>query len=103
MNFFRPGQLVTVTGDDGTVDGIVFEALSAAKSIVAVPDSEHGAVFQTVASKALTARESQGADDKALRDLIRRTPASGRGLGSGTNLRGHSGHTGARMHRPTGR
>lgn len=103
MNFYRPGQLVTISDEDGAIDGIVFDAPSVAKVIVAIPDPEHGAVFRTVQSKIVAERADAGPDDKNMRDLIRRTPASGRGVGSGTNLRGHEGHTGARMHRPTGR
>jgi hypothetical protein len=47
MKAFREGQLVTVVGDRGGLDGIVVHAPSLVRVEVAVADAERGAVFRT--------------------------------------------------------
>jgi alpha-acetolactate decarboxylase len=107
MTPLQQGQLVTVTvaGERVALEGIVFQAPSQQKVVVAVPDRARGAVLRTVTRDALTEREEEGANDEALRRLIRRTPSSVRGgafnsTGTGS---GQSGHNRAPAHRPTGR
>lgn len=101
----REGQLVTVAEDGGAVDGIVFHVNSLLKVVVAVTDPEQGPLFRTVHAKTLTARESGGEHDEALRGLIRRTPSIGRGGSRGGPGGGHGrpGHTRSAVHRTTGR
>ena len=106
MTSMRSGDLVTVTGDRGEREGIVFHWASKTKVIVAVPDAARGAVMRTFPASALSAREADGAHDDALRQLIRRTPVpAGRGEphGGGGPGNGPRGHTRAPAHRPTGR
>src|SRR5919204_5368465 len=79
MKSFREGQLVTVVGQDGELDGIVVHAPSLVKVEVALPDGERGPVFRTVHRKTLRQRSIAGEHDDALRRLIRRTPSAGRG------------------------
>ena len=105
MKPLSEGQLVTVTDDGQTLDGIVFHVESFLKAVVAVPDGESGAAFRTVHRKALAERSEPGEHDETLRKLIRRTPSAARtgaggGSGSGRGARGHS--RGA-DHRSTGR
>lgn len=106
MPSFHPGQLVTVSGEGASFDGIVFETPAIPKVVVAVPDGEGGAEFRTVHFKTLTSRPQKGPDDDALRRLISGTPSTGGHGGPSAekrSLRGLSGHTGARPHRATGR
>jgi hypothetical protein len=100
-----PGDLVTVSGDGPQLDGIVFDTPSATKTVVAVVHRGRGPVFRTVHPRALTARAAEGADDRALRLLIRRTPSPTRGgaRGAGGGGQGRAGHTRAAMHRTTGK
>jgi hypothetical protein len=99
------GELVTVAGDGPKLDGIVFDTPSTTKTVVAVVDRGRGPVFRTVHPRTLTAREEEGADDHALRLLIRRTPPPARGAARGGtgSAQGRSGHTRAAMHRTTGK
>jgi hypothetical protein len=105
MDSLLEGQLVTVAGKGAPVDGIVFDAPSALKVVVAVQDSQRGAVLRTVERKALSERAEEGPHDEALRRLIRRTPSTQRGgraggQGAGGGGRGHSRPP---AHRTTGR
>jgi hypothetical protein len=105
MKSFQEGQLVTLVGEGGTLDGIVVHAPSLVKIEVAVPDAERGPVFRTVHPKTLRERRMAGEHDDALRRLIRRTPSAGRagpriGPGGGRGRRGHSQASG---HRTTGK
>src|SRR5215212_9527782 len=98
MKAFREGQLVTVVGDRGRLDGIVVHAPSLVRVEVAVADAERGAVFRTVHPKTLSERTTGGEHDDALRRRIRRTGSVERGgprNGPGGGRRGHthvSGH-----------
>jgi hypothetical protein len=105
MTSFSEGDLVTVTGEHRDRDGIVFDVPSRSKVVVAVQDDARGAVMRTFNPKTLVARDEDGAQDDALRALIRRTPSAGRGdpraqNGPGSGARGH---TRAPAHRATGR
>lgn len=104
MEQTHAGVLVRVSGDGPDVDGIVFNSPSRLKVVVAVIDRGRGPVFRTVHPSALSERTEGGADDTALRSLIRRTPApvggASRGGGGG---RGRAGHARAVMHRTTGK
>ena len=96
---------MTVAAGGPTLDGIVFDAPSSTKVVVAVVDPARGPGFRTVHPRVLADRADAGPDDRALRLLIRRTPrppgvAGGGGSGG---ARGRSGHTRAAMHRTTGR
>ena len=105
MQQTRAGDLVTVTGDGPTLDGIVFDIPSRTKAVVAVVERGRGPVFRTVHRNVLTERSAGGADDRALRMLIRRTPGPARGaVGNGTGAGGgRAGHTRGAAHRTTGR
>ena len=70
---------MTVAGDGPKLDGIVFDTPSATKVVVAVVDRGRGPVFRTVHPRTLSERAAEGADDRALRLLIRRTPPPARG------------------------
>ncbi|MGI8803895.1 MAG: hypothetical protein ACR2KV_17320 [Solirubrobacteraceae bacterium] len=99
------GQLVKVSAGGPVLDGIVFDAPSSAKIVVAVVDPGRGPVFRTYAPSDLAQRTEAGPDDRALRLLVRRTPppAGGSGRGGPGAQRGRSGHTRATTHRTTGR
>ena len=105
MKSFREGQLVTVVGQDGELDGIVVHAPSLVKVEVALPDGERGPVFRTVHRKTLRQRSVAGEHDDALRRLIRRIPSANRGgPRSGPGARhGRRGHSHASGHRTTGK
>jgi hypothetical protein len=99
------GERVTVAGSGPKLDGIVFDAPSRAKAVVAVVDPGRGPVFRTVGWDTLTERAQDGPDDRALRLLIRRTPPPARGAardGAGPG-RGRAGHARGTMHRTTGK
>jgi hypothetical protein len=105
MESTSAGELVTVAGDGPQLDGIVFDTPSTTKVVVAVVDRGRGPVFRTVHPRMLSERIAEGPDDRALRLLIRRTPAPARGAargGAGTG-QGRSGHARAAMHRTTGK
>lgn len=96
---------MTVADDGPHVDGIVFDMPSRTKVVVAVVDRGRGPVFRTVRPDALALRAEGGPSDRALRLLIRRTPAPARGAardGAGVG-RGRAGHARGAMHRTTGK
>jgi hypothetical protein len=83
----------------------VFDTPSSVKVVVAVVDPRRGPVFRTVHPNALSERDEEGPDDRALRRLLRRTrsPVHGEARdGSGVG-RGRAGHTRAARHRTTGK
>lgn len=100
-----PGDRVRVDAGGVVRDGIVFDVPSRANVVVAVLDARRGPVLRTVPSNALTERTADGADDPALRLLIRRTPPPARGgAGGGRAVGGRrAGHTRGATHRSTGR
>ena len=102
MKSFHEGQLVTLAGEQGELEGIVVHAPSLVKIEVAVPDAEGGPVFRTVHPKLLKERSEAGEGDEALRRLIRRGAGGRRGprTGPGGSRRGHSHASG---HRTTGK
>ena len=51
MKSFREGQLVTLVGEGGQLDGIVVHAASLVKVEVAVADAERRLVFRTMHPK----------------------------------------------------
>jgi hypothetical protein len=99
------GELVKVAGGGPELDGIVFDTPSSSKAVVAVVDPVRGPLFRSVSPKALTAREAEGPDDRALWLLIRRTPQPSRGgpRGGATGGHGRAGFTRGTAHRATGR
>lgn len=105
MSSFALGDQVSVSGDGPTLDGIVFDTPSRLKVVVAVVDPGRGPGFRTVHPDTLSARETEGSDDAALRLLIRRTPPPVRGGGrGGTGVgKGAAGFTRGASHRTTGR
>jgi hypothetical protein len=101
----RVGDLVTVEGTGRDVSGIVFDLPSPAKAIVAVIDRKRGPVLRTFDVKALSERTEETPEDHALRLLVRRSAASGRGsadAGQG-GVSGRAGHTRGASHRTTGK
>ncbi len=99
------GERVTVAGSGSPLHGIVFDAPSKTKVVVAVVDPGRGPVFRTFHWDELTERAQDGPDDRALRLLIRRTPQPARGAardGAGAG-RGRAGHARGTMHRTTGK
>jgi hypothetical protein len=105
MDKIEAGDRVKVALGRREVEGIVFDATGGAKVVVAIVDRERGPVMRTVELSALTARDEDGADDRALRMLIRRTPGGTRGAatsGSGSG-QARAGHRRASMHRTTGK
>jgi hypothetical protein len=105
MTLLQEGELVTVAGERGERDGIVFQVSSKSKVVVAVPDPARGAVMRTFHPSTLAVRTTAGAHDEALRRLIRRTPSAGRGDPRGGNAPGSGprGHTRTPAHRTTGK
>ncbi|HEX3617612.1 MAG TPA: hypothetical protein VHU61_13795 [Solirubrobacteraceae bacterium] len=99
------GELVRITDGGPALDGIVFDTPSRLKVVVAVVAPGRGPGFRTVHPETLTVREGEGADDPALRSLIRRTQPAVRGNGrNGLNVRkGAAGFTRGANHRSTGR
>jgi hypothetical protein len=99
------GELVKVAGGGPELDGIVFDAPSSSKVVVAVVDAGRGPVFRTVHPKTLTSRTEEGPHDRVLRGLIRRTPAPVRGasVGGGRGGRAQPGHARGASHRTTGK
>jgi hypothetical protein len=105
MELTSTGELVTVDSGGRPLDGIVFDAPSNSKIVVAVMDRGRGPVLRTFPLTALTERAEEGPSDRALRLLIRRTPPPVRGSardGAGGG-RGRPGHTRGAMHRTTGK
>jgi hypothetical protein len=105
MESIANGDRVNVAGNGPKLDGIVFDTPSGSKVVVAVVDPARGPVFKTVHPRALTDRAQEGPDDRALRLLIRRTPAPvhGTARGGAGKGRGNPGHTRQAMHRTTGK
>jgi hypothetical protein len=105
MELTDAGTLVRISGGGPDADGIVFDAPSRSKIVVAVVDRARGPVFRTVHPDALSERSGAGADDAALTQLIRRTPPPAHGAARGGTgaVRGSSGHARAAMHRTTGK
>ena len=105
MEMTAVGELVKVAGAGPVVDGIVFDTPSRTKVVVAVVDPDRGPGFRTVHPKTLTQREQEGPDDRALRLLVRRTPAPVHGAARGTvaGRQGRSGFQRGAAHRPTGK
>ncbi len=101
----NPGELVKVTGVGADLDGIVFDAPSSSKVVVAVFDPSRGPVFRTVHPKTLTPRTEAGPNDRALQLLMRRTasPVPGAARGATRGGQGRSGFTRGAAHRTTGR
>jgi hypothetical protein len=105
MEHTRTGDLVTLVGDGPKLDAIVFDLPSRTKVVVAVIDPQRGPVFRTVDPDNLVARAEEGADDHALRMLIRRTPTPVHGSARAAAGAGHgrAGHARSTMHRTTGK
>lgn len=102
---FMPGALVTVATGGPLIDAIVVTRPSPQKAMVAMVDAVKGPVLRAVAVTALAERENEGAQDKVLHNLIRR---SGHGLGAGPHdgagaVRGSRGHARTSMHRRAGK
>jgi hypothetical protein len=103
LKTFHEGQLVTLAGEDGAVDGIVVHVSSLVKVEVAASESEGGPVFRTVHPKMLTARSEPGPRDDAMRRFIRRAALAGRGGPRSGPGRARRGHARAAGHRTTGK
>jgi hypothetical protein len=98
------GETVSVGGGGPVRDGVVFDTPSSSKVIVAVVDPKRGPLFRTVSPKALTAREQEGPDDRALQQLIRRTPSPAHTTRAAASSQGgRSGFKRGAMHRTTGK
>ena len=94
-----------VADGSAELDGLVFDTPSSSKVVVAVVDPTRGPLFRTVNPDALTEREQEGPNDRALRLLVRRTPPP-QNAGARAATRGgqrRSGFTRGATHRPTGR
>ncbi len=104
MEQTRAGDLVRVAGEGPELDGIVFDTPSRTKVVVAVLDPRRGPVFRTVHPRTLSERTQESPHDRALLQLIRRTPQPvRRAAGDRATGRGNPGHTRAAMHRTTGK
>jgi hypothetical protein len=99
------GSLVKLAGGGPELDAIVFDTPSRTKVVVAVVDPERGPMFRTVHPETLSERTEEGSDDRALRLLIRRTPAPTHDASRGAKAAGHgaAGHGRGTMHRTTGK
>lgn len=105
MEPISTGELVKVAGGGPQLDGIVFDIPSKTKVVVAVVDPARGPVFRTVHPEMVSERSEEGAADRALRFLIRRTPAPARGAAGGGAAMGResAGHARGTMHRTAGK
>lgn len=105
MDSAPSGELVKVATGGPVLDGIVFDVPSAKKVVVAVVDADRGPVLRTFNADAVSEREEEGPDDKALQALLRRTPSPARGgtRGGVQGGRARPGHARGAMHRPTGK
>jgi hypothetical protein len=105
MEPISTGELVKVAGGGPELDGIVFDTPSKTKVVVAVVDPARGPVFRTVHPEMVAERSEESPADRALRFLIRRTPAPARGAAGGGSAvgRGSAGHARGTMHRTTGK
>jgi hypothetical protein len=99
------GELVSVAGVGPVLDGVVFDTPSSSKVVVALVDPKRGPLFRTVSPTTLTAREQEGPHDRALHQLIRRTPspAHGAARAAAGSPGGRSGFKRGAMHRTTGK
>ena len=102
MKPLRAGQLVTVTDDGVTLDGIVAQTPSMLKLVVAVPEADADPVLRTFHRGALRERTRAGEHDTALRRVIGKA-ASAPGHDGQRSGPGRRGHTRAPAHRSTGR
>jgi hypothetical protein len=95
------GALVTVSTGGPPADGIVFDMPNARKVVVVVIDPQRGPVRRTVPREALGVRTTEGSHDRALRQLIRRTPPPGHraARGGASAARGPAGHVRPATHR----
>ncbi|MDA0159450.1 hypothetical protein OM076_04170 [Solirubrobacter ginsenosidimutans] len=105
MESTSAGELVKVATAGPLLDAIVFDTPSAHKAVVALIDRSRGPVLRTVNVNTLSERTEAGPDDRALLQLIRRTPPpahlSARGA-AGVG-RGQDAHSRGASHRPTGK
>jgi hypothetical protein len=99
------GETVSVGGGGPVLDGVVFDTPSTSKVIVAVVDPKRGPLFRTVSPKALTARQQEGPHDRALQQLIRRTPSPAHtaARAAASSQGGSAGFRRGAMHRTTGK
>jgi hypothetical protein len=99
------GDLVTVADGRARLDGIVFDVPSRSKVVVAVVDPTRGPRFRTVNPSTLSERPEEGANDRALRLLIRRTgvPARASAVDAGSAGQRRAGYQRGAAHRSTGR
>lgn len=105
MDEITVGEPVSVAGGGSVLDGVVFDTPSSSKVVVAVVDPKRGPLFRTVSPKALTAREQEGPHDRALQQLIRRTPspAHAAARAAASSRGGRSGFRRGATHRTTGK
>jgi hypothetical protein len=105
MEPLKAGELVKVAAGGPELDGIVFDVPSQTKVVVAVVDPAKGPGFRTVHPRALSERAEEGADDRALQLLLRRTPppVHGAARDGASSGQGRAGHGRAAMHRTTGK
>ncbi len=105
MDVMTAGELVSVAGGGPVLDGIVFDTPSSSKAVVAVVDPKRGPLFRTVDPKTLTPREQEGPHDRALHQLIRRTPSPAHGAArvEAVSRGGRSGFQRGARHRTTGK
>lgn len=101
MKPLRAGQLVTVTDDGATFDGIVAQTPSILKLVVVVPDEKGEPVLRTFHRSALRERSRAGEHDTALRRALGKASAGGHD--GARSAQGRRGHTRAPAHRSTGR
>lgn len=104
MDTPAPGDLVTIAAGR-PLDGIVFTLLSGDRATVAAIDHVRGPGFRTVALAELSERTEAGPGDKALQQLIRRTPVpAGHAASSAAGVRNRgAAHNRAPAHRATGK
>jgi hypothetical protein len=105
MDTTSPGELVTIVGGGRPVEGIVFAGAARDRVIVAVVDHVRGPGFRAVTLAELEERTEPGAGDKALQQLIRRTPVpAGHAASSAAGVRNRgAAHNRAPAHRATGK
>jgi hypothetical protein len=105
VDVITAGDLVTVASVGPVLDGIVLDTPSSSKVVVAVIDTKRGPLFRTVSPKTLTTREQEGPHDRALHQLIRRTPgpAHGSARAAAVSRGGRSGFKRGAMHRTSGK
>jgi hypothetical protein len=99
------GDLVTVADGSAELDGIVVDAPSSSKVVVAVVDRTRGPRLRTVHPSALSERPDEGPNDRALRLLIRRSapPIHDATRTATRGAQRRSGYQRGTAHRPTGR